>query len=495
MLSKTPFRIAGAAMLGTVALLGTNAANAQIDLDAADKTNPAMTYAKETLVDAVDNADYSMYYTVAHPKNSISGKIGLGGETDNSLLITFTLDGMVFTGDAALAITSTDNAVKDASIATGGEKGDISVVFTAKRGDTKNGKDGNIQLSVGTLGIMADGSGSITMHVVDRELQEILRTVVDNPGEHSVTYSGAVAVASGVKETATTNNLTAIVSDKFMSFGTAGGVAASPRTLMGTLGSFAVAVAPDRLDAAGGEAVADLMDLFNDNADAEKGSTFSVSGNLGFAKAVWLDDDTSCDDTPADIRKMKDDGKGGMMVDSAATESAAQAIGDGVAKHLCITLYDPDDEMEKDKAVAVPAGGYTVATSYVAATDAEFAPSDSTNSLGMIERDGTTVHLPYLTTDERYNQRIVIVNRGGEAAYSMSFTAEDGITADAGMEAEGVLAANSTTVFRTSDVVSISDGPPHRAAGTLIVEAQMGTIDVATNQTNRATGGTDTVVY
>ena len=28
MLSKTPFRIAGAAMLGTVALLGTNAANA-----------------------------------------------------------------------------------------------------------------------------------------------------------------------------------------------------------------------------------------------------------------------------------------------------------------------------------------------------------------------------------------------------------------------------------------------------------------------------------
>ena len=62
MLSKTPFRIAGAAMLGTVVFLGTNAANAEIDrLD--DRTT-AVTYAKETLTSTVDEEDNRSYYVV-----------------------------------------------------------------------------------------------------------------------------------------------------------------------------------------------------------------------------------------------------------------------------------------------------------------------------------------------------------------------------------------------------------------------------------------------
>ena len=51
-----------------------------------------------------------------------------------------------------------------------------------------------------------------------------------------------------------------------------------------------------------------------------------------------------------------------------------------------------------------------------------------------IMRNGTTVHIPYITQFADYNQRIVIVNRGGEAAYSMSFMTEDGVTATPGME-------------------------------------------------------------
>ena len=36
--------------------------------------------------------------------------------------------------------------------------------------------------------------------------------------------------------------------------------------------------------------------------------------------------------------------------------------------------------------------------------------------VGEILRNGTTVHIPYLTIHPSYNQRIVIVNRGTEAA-------------------------------------------------------------------------------
>ena len=36
-------------------------------------------------------------------------------------------------------------------------------------------------------------------------------------------------------------------------------------------------------------------------------------------------------------------------------------------------------------------------------------------TLGAIMRDGTTIRLPYLTTNAKFNQRLYIVNRGGAA--------------------------------------------------------------------------------
>ena len=37
-------------------------------------------------------------------------------------------------------------------------------------------------------------------------------------------------------------------------------------------------------------------------------------------------------------------------------------------------------------------------------------------TLGMIMRDGTTVHFPFLTSQMRYNQVLRITNRGGDAS-------------------------------------------------------------------------------
>ena len=54
------------------------------------------------------------------------------------------------------------------------------------------------------------------------------------------------------------------------------------------------------------------------------------------------------------------------------------------------------------------------------------------HSLGSITRDGTTVHIPFLTTWADYNQRIVVSNRGANPAdYWITFRPEEGVTATA----------------------------------------------------------------
>ena len=113
----------------------------------------------------------------------------------------------------------------------------------------------------------------------------------------------------------------------------------------------------------------------------------------------------------------------------------------------------------------------------------------------MIGRNGTTVRLPYLTTNAKFNQRLYIVNRGAEAVYEMDF--QEGDTA--GAIASGTLEANSRTIISvggtgTEDaLVTIGEGGS--TYGSLIIEAQPRMIDVATVQVSREDGSTDTVVY
>ena len=111
-------------------------------------------------------------------------------------------------------------------------------------------------------------------------------------------------------------------------------------------------------------------------------------------------------------------------------------------------------------------------------------------TLGRIKRDGTTVRFPYLTTREGYVQRIRIVNRGGEAKYTLDYATN--AEAVEGTD-EGVLEPGERKVLVVSDVVEVTDGST-TTAGTLIVEAEPRTIDVATT-VNTADGGIDTVVY
>ena len=99
MLSNKTWGIAGAAMLGTAVLLGTNAANARIDLDADDESKPAATYAKELLSKAsgrVVEAGGKMYYVVTDADLNVSSALGFGTTGDKSVSVEYTFTGAVF---------------------------------------------------------------------------------------------------------------------------------------------------------------------------------------------------------------------------------------------------------------------------------------------------------------------------------------------------------------------------------------------------------------
>ena len=160
------------------------------------------------------------------------------------------------------------------------------------------------------------------------------------------------------------------------------------------------------------------------------------------------------------------------------------------AQHLCISVYTGDE------AVAIPATApYMVTTAYAAGTmDAGWPPNPGEHALGRITHDGTTVHIPYLTTWENYNQRIVVSNRGPNPAdYEITFRPEEGTTATPGMYATGTLDGESTMVLKATGVVTLEGGT--RTAATFVAEAQSTQIDVATVMVNLTNGSTDTVNY
>ena len=157
--------------------------------------------------------------------------------------------------------------------------------------------------------------------------------------------------------------------------------------------------------------------------------------------------------------------------------------------YLCVSI---DNENEVEIAV----GDYSLdVTLGTGAMDTRPFPAvgDGPFTVGRITHDGTTVQIPYLTTYEGYNQRIVIVNRSKEdVAYSMTFSTEADVTATPGMAAEGMANGGATTVLRAVDVVTIEGG--NRASAQVVLLADPAKLDMATQVVNKMGGGTDTVV-
>lgn len=117
---------------------------------------------------------------------------------------------------------------------------------------------------------------------------------------------------------------------------------------------------------------------------------------------------------------------------------------------------------------------------------------------GAIDRNGTTVHVTYLSTHEAYNQRLVLVNRGGDEAkfWVDSFNLEDGTTPmknDLSSDMDLSIPANGRLVIRVQDKITFEGMT--RGAATVNVAAPTRDIDVMTIQVHPGTGQIDTTIY
>jgi hypothetical protein len=343
--------------------------------------------------------------------------------------------------------------------------------------DDASGED-DLTLLLTDLAVKEDVSGSITIEVADIALPTFFNNTATTAG--AVSMSDALVVDVDPES----YNATASVKEDFKKFLGSD----NDKVTIGHL-NFGVAMTDPSTDAQGqpipaapatkhAESGEDL-DAVADIVEATR-STITFGGERTFASTIkWGDLDA--------LDRDKEGAATGWATISIQV-TGTNARGPTLQGFLVVTV---------DGKTVIPKSTYTANLQLQpGVTGSLFAPASRTVEVGEIDHDGTSVSMPYLTTDSRYNQRIIIVHQGVEAAtYSFAFNSEANLMAIPGMKAEGMLAPNSTTVVRTSDVVTIEGGPPHRVSAVLTIAAEDKHISVASNQTNKETGGTDTVMY
>ncbi len=122
-----------------------------------------------------------------------------------------------------------------------------------------------------------------------------------------------------------------------------------------------------------------------------------------------------------------------------------------------------------------------------------FPPMGPTDAMfGKIAHNGTTVHIPYVSTYEGYTQRLVITSRNkAPVEYTIMFHTEGDGTADPMMHT-GMAGGEMTTVVKMEDITTLEN--PTRASATVNIVSHPSNVDVATTMVNKMDQSTDTVV-
>ena len=374
-------------------------------------------------------------------------------------LIQVTMTGMAFMATATIT---------NWSLASGGKKGDSTALF--RYSGTENiSLDASITLDVGdsgsnaVLGVTSAHKGSVTVEVINVTLENTLGS-----GKARKKHTRDVLVGvSAVKATVMPNDLEAKVASGFKGFNDTG----SLKT--GSLGSIHVALAagPPKNAATGADAA--LTDVYS-------AATVKIKGELSFLsamRAVALDTNGACPTTGGTALTTVADDK------QSVTTPVASFSGDAT-NHFCITVKDDTE---------IPAGPYMVDIDYTPVTSSRLSPiADVADApLGNIKRDGTTIHIPFVTTHQKYTHRFMIVNNGAPTTYAFTFTPESGTTAEAGTMASGDL-PKGMTPLKAADIVSLTGG--NRTAATFTAVARSSTIEMSSVLVTKDTGATDLTV-
>ena len=484
--------IAVAATLGTATLLGATHANALINLDAKDKSNPVVLFSSE-LVDTTPivgrGANAGMtWHSVTGATDALDIRVMLGHQVlqGDTIEVKFELTNMVFgtvettlTGQVdpaaatVVAFTPTNPTAPGAAGLVGSSVATFLFTAPSNLSATATVTWDIGEATTGVFGIAPGGNGGITATVTNLT---VART--GGTAGHMASYASAVHLGSSLSVGSTPSNLTADVADDFKSFTLSrlGNPTPGTQNLTGNVGKvFAKLASPAPVSPVDGSpvTVAQVM------ADT---STVKVTGNFGsFVSSVALNRAMNCA-TTSNVAVTITSGTAAAVAFSAFTGTTPASQLD---HYLCITVNGTTE---------IPATeAYGAMLDFDVGSSNAALPSGS-HPLGMIMRNGTTVHLPYLTKHMKFHQRIRLVNRGmSDVDYSMEFHGEDD---EAGMDATGTLEAGTVTVLSLSDddVVMLPAGR-YNTSATLSIGADPTMIDVSTVQVTRATGASDTVVY
>lgn len=495
MLYRKTTKAVSAAILTVMALLGVSA-HATINLDAAGTAaSPVgtVTFSRETLGNLPSGTTHHSLYVDETGAVDACDVIGSSStSTSLALAVRTTLGMRIPAGSTRYVRLDLTNMRFRAALSTTDDVCIDGGTLAIEVGGART--DSHVVLAVTAGGEIASTEGvAFALH----DLLEITAGAADG----SFTYSAytdlgnAVGRNNALKTRSRTGVLVRTSVTASVTRGAAAAVAdvgASPRftDFVGSgrkpLGTVTVGLNMTHLKAVtGGGTVATLRDVIRTGAvylTADGGlafGTFTVHAGEGHA---------TCGGTPAGVTVA-------TTGDNVGRGSASVAVG---TRTVCVAQRKIDHDKNSETptvAQEIPETDIMGAMVFAKNTTAQFGPAAvAATTIGSIERNGTTVRLPYLTTFDAYNHRIIIVNRSGVAAdYELTFTTEDGVTPTAGHMAEGMVAANSTKVIRVGDAVTLVGG--NRTAATLAVVAPNHLVDVATTIVTLQDRSTDTVNY
>jgi hypothetical protein len=454
MLSRKTLGVAGAAMLGTMALMATNVANALI-VAGGDGTHADAKFAKEALTDTTGTThtkNSTKYYLVGNTGTvlHITGETIIAPTEDVPIFLRFELENMVF-----------GSVIADAS--AGGGVGDNFVVMRYEAG---SGSVGRV-IEPTSLGVMPGMPGSVAVTAHASALDAFRDTnAVDTEPQMA---ENAVMVVDGIVETGTSSTTVAEVATGFTKFVSPGGGAIS--TTLAAIGKLEIKTAMSVL-ARNGSPAATPSVLLNST------DPITVTYMGDFSEHTYtLNPMATCDGTATESTVNAD------MTELTPNDQPTVTV----VHYLCVVVSD-------DNMMRITEAPFTATVKYAAVENAAFPRMEMTETVGMIDRNGTTVHIPYMTTFDGYNQRIVLSNRSStEALYEISFRPEMGVTATPTDMATGTLMGNSTVTYKATDLVMLEGGS--RTAATIDVVARPDDIDVSSVIVNKDGGGTDTVVH
>ena len=296
------FGIAGAAMLGTVALLGTNAANAVIGVDADGGVTGPVTYAQETLLKQTEDK-LEGYHTLIEPSatdtafNVVVG--GLSYAAADDFNITVTLHNMKFAAPAVAGtslVTLGDGGGDEDPLTIRkhmGGVGDDTLLISVSSSDTNGASDPNdadgevLTIMLPNLAISGD-SGSIMVRLVNASTEAAFGA---GTGTVEKMYSGAIKVVKALDEMYKAGPVViAAVAEDFRLF--------SPALEYASLGTLELGVkAAQKADGTGAATLGELIKVLDDIGEARNEASSSVmfSGDFSFAEALWLEEQDDAD--------------------------------------------------------------------------------------------------------------------------------------------------------------------------------------------------------